>query len=319
MARIVVTGASFPAFEAEDLVAARHASGLEHVACQTAEDVTAAAAGADVLLVQFAPVTRAAIEALAPGAAIVRYGIGLDNIDCSAAAELGVRVAYVPDYATGEVADHSAALLLAALRKLGPLSRSVGEGAWNPVGVAAPMPSFRQSTVGLVGFGRIARELLERLKPFGFRFVVADPFVGGDAIAAAGAEAVSLDALVACADAISLHLPLTTATEHLFDAERFQAMKSNAVIVNTARGRLIDTAALAAAIRLGTIAGAALDVFEDEPLPADSPLRGHPAILLTPHVAWYSDSSVTRVQDLAADEIDRHLSGRKARCPAPTR
>jgi D-3-phosphoglycerate dehydrogenase len=317
MKRIVLTGATFPDFKAERSVAERHGADFARFECKSANDVTQAAANADVLLVQFAPVTREAIASLASGSAIVRYGIGLDNIDLSAAREFGVRVAYVPDYATGEVADHSATLILASLRKLFPLDRSVREGNWDPVGIAEPMPSFAGSVLGFVGFGRIGREVLARLRPFGFTALICDPFVDPDQVRALGAEVVDDKRLFAEADAISLHCPLSKDTHHLVDADKLTAMKPTAVIVNTARGALIDPEALTEALSEGRIAAAALDVFEDEPLPMNSPLREAPNLILTPHVAWYSAEAAVRVQQLAADEVDRHLSGRPARCAAP--
>jgi D-3-phosphoglycerate dehydrogenase len=317
MPRIVVTDATFFRLDHEQAVVARHGAMLEEARCTSEADVIAAATGTDVLLVQFAKVTRHAIEKLAPNAAIVRYGIGLDNIDLIAARERGIRVAYVPDYATGEVADHTVALILTALRKIIPLDRSVRAGAWDPVGTAKPVKSFADSVVGFVGFGRIGRELHARLQPFGFTSVVADPYAEAATLAALHARAVDLDALFSTADVVTLHAPLTATTRHIVNAHRLSQMKPSAIVVNTARGGLIDAAALEEALSAKRIAGAALDVFEQEPLPADSGLRRCPNLILTPHAAWYSSRSAEQLQALAADEVDRHLSGRPARCPAP--
>lgn len=317
MPKIVVTDANFPDLNHERAVANRHGAALEVARCLSPQDVVSAAAGADVLLVQFAAVTGAAIERLAPGAAIVRYGIGLDNIDLAAARRYRVRVAYVPDYATGEVADHTAALALTALRKLVSLDRSLRNGQWDPVGTARPMKSLSQSLLGMVGFGRISREVFARLKPFGFKAIAADPFADSAEMVRLGVDRVDLDTVFSRADVVTLHAPLTSDTHHIVDRHRLSLMKPTAVLVNTARGGLIDTNALVEALTAGTIAGAALDVYEDEPLPPSSSLRRAPNVLLTPHVAWYSDRSGERVQQLAADEVDRHLSNRPARCPAP--
>jgi D-3-phosphoglycerate dehydrogenase len=317
MPRIIVTDATFPHLDQERAVAARHGATLQEPKCQSAEDVVRAAAGADVLLVQFAPITREAIERLAPNAAIVRYGLGLDNIDLEAAREKRVRVAYVPDYATGEVADHTAALILAVLRKIPALDESVRAGRWDPVGVCRPLKSFNQSVVGFVGFGRIGREVYARLKPFGFAGLVFDLYADAATLQGLGVKPVDMDALLSSADVITLHAPLTPATHHLVNAERLKRMKPTAVLVNTARGALIDTVALEFALAEKRISAAALDVFEQEPLPADSRLRQLPNVILTPHAAWYSAESALRVQTLAADEVDRHLSGRPPRCPAP--
>jgi len=317
MPRIVVTDATFPSLDHERAVAARHSAQLEEARCKSEADVVAAASGTHVLLVQFAKVTRSAIEKLAPNAAIVRYGIGLDNIDLIAAQERGIRVVYVPDYATGEVADHTATLILTALRKIIPLDRSVREGSWDAVGIARPIQSFSESTIGFIGFGRIGREVFARLKPFGFSALVADPYTDATTLSAAGARAVELNTLFSRADVITLHAPLTDATRHVVNAERLACMKPTAVVVNTARGALIDPAALEKALAEKRIAGAALDVFEEEPLPQTSGLRRFPNIILTPHAAWYSSRAIDQLQAFAADEVDRHLSGRPARCPAP--
>jgi D-3-phosphoglycerate dehydrogenase len=317
MPQVVVTDATFPSLSHERAVATRHGAELREARCKSEADVIAAASGTDVLIVQFAKVTRAAIEKLAPGATIVRYGIGLDNIDLMAARERGVKVAYVPDYATGEVADHTATLILTAVRKIIPLDRSVREGTWDTVGVARPIQSFSESIVGFFGFGRIGREVFVRLKPFGFRAIVSDPYADAATLSAVGARAVDLESLFSTADIITLHAPLTEATRHVVNAERLARMKPTAVVVNTARGALIDPAALETALADKRIAGGALDVFEEEPLPANSSLRRFPNVIVTPHAAWYSSRAVEQLQSLAADEVDRHLSGRPARCPAP--
>lgn len=317
MPKIVVTDATFPHLDEERAVAARYGTTLEEAKCSSPEEVVQAATGADVLLVQFAEVSAAAIDALAPNAAIVRYGLGLDNIDLQAATRRGVRVAYVPDYATGEVADHTAALILTALRKIIPLDRSVRENKWDPIGVARPMIGFRDSVVGFIGFGRIGREVHSRLKPFGFSSIVCDPYAEASTLGELGARVVDLETIFSSADIVTLHAPLTPATRHVVNADRLKLMKPTAVIVNTARGALIDTAALADALAEDRVGGAALDVFEEEPLPADSRLRQFSNVILTPHAAWYSAQSALRVQALAADEVHRHLSGQPARCPAP--
>lgn len=317
MPRIVVTDATFPRLDHERAVAERHGSCLEEAKCRSPEDVLKAAIGTNVLVVQFASITSEVIDQLAPNAVIVRYGLGLDNIDLKAAQRRGVRVAYVPDYATGEVADHTAALLLAARRKIVPLDRSVRDGRWDPVGVAKPIQSLSNSSIAFIGFGRIGREVHARLKPFGFNFMVSDPLANAAELNEIGAKAVDLDTLFRTADVITLHAPLNDETRHVVNAKRLASMKSTAIVVNTARGGLIDSVALEEALASGTIGGAALDVFDEEPLPMTSRLRNFPNVILTPHAAWYSAQSTERVQSLAADEMDRALSGRPPRCPAP--
>jgi D-3-phosphoglycerate dehydrogenase / 2-oxoglutarate reductase len=317
MPRVVVTDATFTNLDRERAAAVRHGAQFEEARCSSESEVITAATGADVLVVQFAKITRQCIERLARGAAIIRYGIGLDNIDLVAARERGLKVAYVPDYATGEVADHTVALILTALRKIIPLDRAVREGVWDAVGVARPVRSFSESIVGFIGFGRIGREVFARLKPFGFGAIVADPFADSATLADIGVQCVDVDTLVSTADVVTLHAPLTDATRHIVNMTKLLRMKSSTVIINTARGGLIDPAALEQALLQRHIAGAALDVFEEEPLPASSGLRRIPNVILTPHAAWYSSRAVEKLQALVADEVDRHLSGLPARCPAP--
>ncbi len=316
--KIVVTDAGFPTLSQERAVAQEFGADFVEAKCTNADDVIAAADGADILIVQFAQVTADAIAGLAPGALIVRYGIGLDNIDLAAAQAHGVKVAYVPDYATGEVADHTVSLILATLRCLLPLDRSVREEMWDAVGVSGPVRSFDETTVGFIGFGRIGQGVLSRLKPFGFKSIVADPYADPQALADLGAEAVDLDTLFDRADVITLHCPLTPETRHVVNAERLARKPGRAALVNTARGGLVDPDAIAGALETGLLRGAGLDVFEAEPLPLDSPLRACPNLILTPHAAWYSTSAIKRLQGLAADEVRRHLTGAPMRRPAIT-
>jgi D-3-phosphoglycerate dehydrogenase len=258
------------------------------------------------------------IDALSPNARLVRYGVGYDNIDVAAARRRNVGVAYIPDYCTDEVADHGATALLTLLRKLTLLDASVRRNEWNTVAISRPMPAFRDSVVGFLGLGRIGEAVLRRLKPFGFRFAAYDPYLASDRAAALGVERyASLESFLPAVDALSLHAPSTRETRHCINDRSISLMKPSCVVVNTARGDLIDTVALANALGKGAIAAAALDVFESEPLPATSPLRTAPNCLLTPHSAWYSDSSITRLQELAADEIRRALTGEPIRQPVP--
>jgi D-3-phosphoglycerate dehydrogenase len=311
MKRVVVTDATFPDVAAERAAAEAGGASFERRDARTAEDVAEALRGADVAVVQFAPLTRAAVEGLAPGAAAIRYGVGYNNFDLAALRERGIRAAYVPDYCVDEVADHTAAAILALLRKLPQLDASVRRGEWAPV--ARPLPPFAQTNMGFLGFGRIAQEVRRRLQPFGLRFLAHDPYQPGQE----GVRLVDLPTLLAESDALSLHAPATPETRGVIGREALGRMKPTAVIANSARGDLIDEAALAAALSEGRLGGAALDVFVQEPLPPDSPLRSAPNLLLTPHAAWYSDKAVQSLQSLVADEIARALRGEPPRRPIP--
>jgi D-3-phosphoglycerate dehydrogenase len=315
MKRIVVTDSTFKALSHEQAVADRHGAILAAFQCRTAEDVIAAVEGADAVFVQFAAVTEAALARLAPGAPIVRYGVGFDNIDLPAARRLGHPVAYVPDYCVDEVADHTVAMLLSLYRKLPTLDASVRSGSWTAVAVSRPLKPASDTVVGFLGLGRVGRAVLARLRPFGFQVLVADPMLDAEAATGLGVGRTDFDDMLPRADIVLLHAPLTKATHKIVNAASLARIKPGAVIVNCSRGALIDEAAIARSLIEGHLAGAALDVFAIEPLPAESPLRTAPNLLLTPHAAWYSDAAMDTLQSLAADEIDRALSGRPPRCP----
>jgi D-3-phosphoglycerate dehydrogenase len=315
--RVVVTDYTFPALAQEE--AAARGAGADFAAhqCRTAEAVAEAVASADVAVVQFAPFGSAAAAAVRPGATVIRYGVGYDNIDLAAARAAGLRVGYVPDYCTDEVAEHTAAAVLALLRKLPQLDASVRRGDWAAVKVARPMKPFGETVLGFFGLGQIGRAVLARLSGFGFRLVAADPALTEADAVALGVRRVSAETLIAEADVIALHAPATAETTGFFDAARFALMQPHAVIVNAARGPLIVEADLAAALKAGVIGGAALDVFVTEPLAADSPLREAPNLLLSPHAAWYSDAAIGRLQGLVAGDIARALRGEGPRRPVP--
>lgn len=315
--KVIVTDCNFPALEAEE--AAAKAAGATFTAhrCRTDAEVAEAVTGADVVAVQFARFGPLSAASVRPGATVIRYGVGYDNIDLAAAASRGLKVGYVPDYCADEVAEHAAAAVLSLLRRLAALDASVRAGEWDALETAGPIKPFARTVVGLFGMGRIGENLRARLAGFGFEFIAADPELTPARAKAVGVELVDADALLARADIVSLHAPATPETVDFFDAARLAKMGPRAMIVNSARGQLIVEEDLARALTEGVIAGAALDVFRTEPLPADSPLRSAPNCLLSPHAAWYSDSAIGRLQRLMADDIARALDGRPPRRAVP--
>jgi len=315
--RVVVTDYTFPDLAREK--AAAESLGAEFIACQckSEDEVARAVAGATVAIVQFAQLGGAAIAGMADGGGIVRYGIGYDNIDLPSAFRRGLPVGYVPDYCTDEVADHTAALVLSSLRKLPKLDASVRAGDWAAVAVAKPIKPFAETVVGFLGLGRIGSLVMARLRPFGFHFLVADPQLDVARVNALGATSVDIATLFRESDVLSLHAPATPETTQVVNTTNLATMKPGAIIVNTARGKLVDEAALADALSQGVIGGAAMDVFEIEPLPSNSPLRTAPNLLLTPHAAWYSDAAIVKLQELVASDIKRLLSGQPPRCAVP--
>ena len=313
--RVVVTDYTFPDLAQEQAAAA----GADFAAfqCKTAAEVAEAVAGADVAVVQFAPFTPEAARAVKPGATVIRYGVGYNNIDMPSAKAAGLRVGYVPDYCTDEVADHTAAAALSLLRKLPQLDASVRRGDWAAVKIAKPMKPFSQTVFGFFGLGQIGRAVLARLKGFGFHFIASDPGLSASDAATLGVTLVDADRLLREADILSLHAPATSVTTGFFNAARLATMQPHALIVNAARGQLIVEEDMAAALTAGTIAGAALDVFHVEPLAADHVLRQAPNLLLTPHAAWYSEAAIHRLQQLVAEDIARALRGEGPRKPVP--
>ena len=311
MPTVVVTDYTFPSLETEEAIL--RPAGAEIVAgqCKTVEALIPLVRQADVVITQFAPVKAEVIAAMDSARAIVRYGIGVDNIDLDAARERGIPVCNVPDYCIDEVADHTLAFLLAATRQVVPHTVHLRGGGW---GLATPLDGFwtlRDKTVGVVGFGRIGREVAARLAPFKCRRLVADPVVAADVIDAAGCEAASVDDLLAQADVVTLHCPSTAQTRRMLNAAAIGRMKPGAIVVNLARGDLIDTPAFVAALESGHLGGAALDVCDPEPIPLDSPLRSLPNVIVAPHVASVSVKAVKTLRETAAHIAAMALRGEK--------
>ena len=313
---VVVTDATFPDVDKEEAAARAAGATFKRFDCKVPDEVTAAVKGAKVAVVQFAQLNVDGVAALAPGARVIRYGVGYNNLDINAMQAADIGGAYVPDYCTSEVADHTAAMILTRLRKIPDLDASVKAGDWAAVAVAKPMKAFSETTIGFFGFGRIAQAVARRLASFGFSFVVTDPVYDPNA-SDLDVTVADFDTLLAQSDCLSLHAPATPDTVGKLNADAFRAMKPTAYLVNSARGDLIDEDDLAAALNSGDLAGAALDVFLQEPLATSSPLRTASNLTLSPHAAWYSDVAVESLQSLVADEIMRALTDQPMRCPIP--
>ena len=312
--RVVITDQRFADVPDERTVAEAEGAALVVHDCRTAAEVADAIRGADVVLANLAPVDAAAIAGLSPGAVLIRYGIGTDNVDLEAARRGGVRICNVPDYGADTVADHASAAMLALLRRLPVYDHAIRRDGWVAPDMVPDLPSLSECTVGLIGVGRIGLAVARRLRAFGIAVIAADPFADRSRLAETGVALVERDALLAGADGISLHLPATADTRGMIGRDALARMRQGAVLVNTSRGALVDEAALADALRSGRLAGAALDVFEPEPLAADSPLRRMPNVILTPHAAFYSHASLALLQRLAAEETRRALRGEPLRC-----
>ena len=311
--KVVVTDCNFESFAEEQAVCDRNGFDLVIHQCKTAEEVIEHCSDADALFVQYAPITAEVLANLKNCKMIVRYGIGVDTIDLEAAKANNIAICNVPDYGIDEVADHAAALALTLARQIPYFDGAIRAGEW-PAGTPTPLLSLSDMTFVALGAGRIGRATLERMRAFGFKLAAYDPFVSAEDLQAIDVEKLELDEAFEKADIMSLHLPLIKETEHLLNAERFKSMKNSAIVVNSSRGGLIDTKALAEALRVGEIAFAGIDVFEAEPMEADHPLRDCKNAALTPHMAYYSAASIVRLQRYAAEEVERCLKGEALRC-----
>ena len=262
------------------------------------------------LMVREHQVTAAMMDQCPQLKGVVRYGVGVDNIDLSAAKDRGIKVANVPDYgAENEVSDHAVALYLAVARRIVMRDHAVRTGAWG-IGQRERIAGHRRGVLGLIGYGRIARQAHRKFQALGFETVlVYDPHVPDAAVSEAGAERVDLDTLFQRSDLVSLHVPYVPETRHIVDARRLSLMKPDAVLVNVSRGGLIDEDALAQALTDGALFGAGLDVFETEPPGPDHPLFSAPNTVVSDHTAWYSEQSVSILQENAAMELRRILAG----------
>jgi len=297
---VAITDFTFPSLEIEERIV--HAAGAElragndrHIAA-----LKLLVADADAVITQFAPIHAEVISEMRQAKVIVRYGIGYDTVDVKAARERGIPVCNIPDYCIDEVADHTLAFILGVTRQVVPNTLYIRDGKW---GLATPLDqlrTLRDQTVGIVGFGRIGREVAARLAPFKSRRLVFDAFVPVDTIRSAGCEPVTLEELLTQSDIVTLHCPSTPQTKKLLNTDALARMKRGAVVVNLARGDLIDTAALIAALQSGHLAGAAIDVCDPEPIPTDSPLRSLPNVIVASHIASASPKSVRTLRETAA-------------------
>lgn len=273
------------------------------------EEARKAVAGADAIMVREAPVGAELLRAARGCAVVVRYGVGVDNIDLEAAKALGIKVANVPDYGSDDVAEHALALMLAATRRIATRDRDVRAGRWN-IGQAEPMPRITGKNLGVLGYGRIARRFIAKASGLGFeRIYVTDPVLDGEEARKAGLEKATLEELLAKSDFISVHVPLNKSTRHMIGRAEIALMRPNAVVVNAGRGGIIDEQALAQALEEGRIFAAGIDTFEQEPPRSDNPLLKLSNTVLSDHTAWYTSESVVELQHKAAMEVLRAFRG----------
>jgi D-3-phosphoglycerate dehydrogenase len=307
---IAIADSVFPTLDPAKAALARLDPDIRMAKSGSVEDILEVARDADAILVTYAKLPPELIGQLTRCKAIGRFGLGVDNIDLPAAKAKNITVTYVPDYCLQEVSDHAMALLLALARKIPLSNKLVQDGRWEMPAVV-PIYRLEGRVLGLIGFGNIPRAVVPKAKAFGLRVITHDPYVSKELLAELDVENVSLDELLAQSDFISVHAPLMAQTRGLVNAAALAKTKKGVMIINTARGPLIDQQALAEALDSGQVGGAALDVLETEPPPKDLPLAGRDNVIITPHTAFYSVDALNELQSKAAADVARVLSGEK--------
>lgn len=307
MPLVVITDCDHGTIAPEETVLQAAGVGYRLHQAKTEDDVIAAARDADAVILQYAPITGRVLDGLPRCLVTVRYGVGVDTVDLAAATARGVMVANVPDYCIEEVSDHAIAMLLSLWRGVTTYDRAIRGGTWSTT-ARPPMPRLAGRVLGVIGVGRIGAQTARKAAGLGMRVVGYDPYLSS---LPAGVMKVTLDALLQQADAVTLHLPLTVESRHLIGEATLRKMKPTSLLVNTARGGIVDTGALVRALRDGWIAGAALDTLEQEPVPSDSPLLFLPNVILNPHASWYSDQSVPELKRKTAETAIAVLRGQR--------
>ena len=305
--KVVITDSDYEDHDIEEKFLSSIGADLIKFQCRTEDEVIKYCKDADGLLNQYAPITKRVIENLQKTKIIVRYGVGVDNIDVEAATKKGILVANVI-YDVTDVADHAVSLILSLIRKIPWADQKVKNNIWNWKNMR-PISRLKGKTVGIIGFGRIGRKVAQRLKGFEVEIIAYDPYVSMEVFNKYGVKRVDFENLISEADIITIHTPLTNETRHMIGEKEFKSMKRNAIIVNTSRGGVVDEKALYKALKEKWVAGAGLDVMEKEPPEKDNPILKLDNVIVTPHMAWYSENSFNEVRKIAAEEVARALTG----------
>ena len=300
MAKVVVTDYTFDDLEPERQIIESAGHQLIGGNCTTQQELIDLCRDADVVITQFAKVNDAVVESMQNARAIVRYGIGYDNVAFAVAAERGIPVCNIPDYCIDEVADHTLAFILAASRDVRANNELIGQGHWGLANGVSTMVALSDVTVGIVGLGRIGQEVAARLKGFKCRIIASDPVVSSELAAEFGCELVSQQDVFVQSDILTLHCPSLESTKNMVNAESLGTMKSGAMLINVGRGDLVDLDALVAALQSGHIMAAGLDVFSTEPLPEDHPIRKMSNVMVSSHIASVSPKAIKNLRESVA-------------------
>lgn len=298
---VTITDFTFPTLEVEEHILLPLGYTVRSGQWKTPETLVPQVADADAIITQYAPINAAVIAGMAKAKVIIRYGIGVDNVDLDAAKDRGIPVCNVPDYCIDEVADHTLGFLLSITRQVLPNSRCIREGKWGLATSLDQMLTLRNLTIGVVGFGRIGREVANRLKSFKCQILVHDPFVSPTEIERANCMPLALSELFSRADAITFHCPSTAQTRGMVNRESLALMKSGVILINTARGDIVDSLALTEALLCGRVSAAGLDVFAPEPIPFEHPILKMNNVLLSSHIASSSVSAVRKLRETVAN------------------
>lgn len=310
--KIVITECDHDSFDLE--LGAAAVGGAELVVAQsrTAEELVANAAGADGIVVQYASITAEVMDAL-PGLRVIgRYGVGVDSVDVAAATERGIAVCNVPDYGTESVSDHAIGLALTAARGIARLDRGVRAGSFDLVAVR-PLFQISGRVFGVVGMGLIGSATARKAAGLGYEVIGHDVAAEPGTTGPHGVAMVGLEELLTRSHVVSVHTPLTDATRGLIGADQFEMMRRDAILVNTSRGAVVDADALVEALASGAIQGAGLDVHEAEPLSPGDPLMDFDSVVLTPHLAWYSEESYEDLKRRTVENVVEVCAGRAPR------
>ncbi|OAS82779.1 C-terminal binding protein [Metabacillus litoralis] len=307
--KVLVTDYTYNTLEPEREILEKVGATLITAQCSTEDEVIEAAQGVDGIMNQYAPISRKVIDTLPNCRVISRYGVGFDTIDLNAATERGIMVCNVTDYCIDEVSNHAFALLIAGARKIVKHNKEVKSGNWD-YKLGGPVFRLNGRTLGLIGLGNIPKALAKKAQAFGLKVIAYDPYVHVETAEAINVDLVDLETLCQESDYLSVHAPLNNNTIGMVSDAEFNLMKTEAFIINTSRGLVIDESALIKALQAGKIAGAGLDVLETEPLSSNNPLIKMDNVFLSPHSAYYSIESELELKRKTAQNIADALIGK---------
>ncbi|MBM4277335.1 MAG: C-terminal binding protein [Deltaproteobacteria bacterium] len=304
--QVVITDCDHGSIEEEKEVFARIGAELILAQVREEDEVIRACKDADGLLNQYALLTRKVLEHLPKCKVVARYGVGVDSVDLKAATDLGIIVANVPDYCIDEVSDHAIALILSLVRKTAFFNAKIKTGQWD-FRSGIPIRRIKGKTLGLIGSGKIGLEVAKKLSSFGVRAIAFDPYLK---TGPQGIELKDFDAVLKESDFISIHCPLNDSTRHLIGEKEFKRMEKKPLLINTSRGPIIDEKALIHALQEGLITGAGLDVLEKEPPDSVNPMLAMENVILSPHVGFYSEESISELKRRTAKNVSDVLTGK---------